>query len=1021
MEALDNDEAHAPPLELHCVIAPKVNLALQQNAVPVIRELNLANNTDKQIENLTLRVDAEPAFCHSRQWVVDRLLAASRFTLADIKLDLSQPFLAELTEAVRGNLVFTLNDADGCELLSIREDIEVLARDEWGGIGHLPEIISAFIQPNDPAVETILSVAAERLRSANLPASLDGYQSGNPKRVAQIVSAIWSAVCSQNIAYAVPPASFETSGQKIRTPSRILDKRLGTCLDMCVLFASCLEQAGLHSLVAFTDGHAFAGCWLNDEDFSNAVVDDPQALRKRIELNELLVFETTLATHTPPGKFSFACHEGRAKLDNEQAFKLAVDIKRTRMARIRPLSMPTATGSPQTTPVGAGTAPIELLIDVPDNLPETYDGTNSPKLVDLPAETPTARLERWKRKLLDLSLRNRLLNFKTSKRAVVLDCPDPGKLEDKLADGAVMKILPGLDKQSAQDPRSRQLHLEQSQENLVREQTLRALERGDILVRQTEDKLEASLLELYRAAHSAAEEGGANILFLAIGFLVWTQKDKQDRKLRAPLILLPVQLTRQSVRSGFRVKLHEDEARFNPTLLQMLRQDFDLKIPELEGDLPTDAHGLDIAGIWTLVRRAVRDIAGWEVVEEVVLSTFSFAKYLMWKDLSDRTEALKQNPLVKHLIETPREPYRGNHSSDFPDTTRIDDDHRPAETYTPLPADAFQLAAIFAASAGRDFVLVGPPGTGKSQTISNMIAQCMADGKTVLFVSEKTAALDVVYRRLRDVGLASFCLELHSSKARKVDVLQQLKTAWETRAELNLQEWQREAGRLGQLRDALNTYVRHLHRRHTNGWTVFRAIGEMVANPHVPSVALSWPHPDTHSDADYAQLREIAERIDLNAAEVGGIHDNPLASIARGDWSPSWQLNLMDAARTLASASINVESRAASLLKSTAMPLLGLTDAALQALANLPEQLVAAYGQPVAFLFTDPQSSTRVSELKEALALLRRFQSAWESLSCPYRREALDCDLEVLAATWCTATSHWWGKRWLLQRQVRKA
>jgi hypothetical protein len=1021
MDTPESEEAKSSPLELGCTVAPKVNLALQQNAVPVIRDLYLANNADQNFESLLLRVEAQPAFCIPREWTVDRLLAQTQFRLSDIKLDLSHAFLADLSEAVLGQLIFSLRDSDGNEWLSLREPIEVLARDEWGGTGDLPEIISAFVQPNDAAVETILSDAAKRLRAATLDASFDGYQSGNPQRVAKVVSAIWSAICGLNIAYAVPPASFEKIGQKIRSPSRILDKRLGTCLDMCVLFASCLEQAGLHSLIIFTEGHAFAGCWLNDEDFSHSVVDDPQSLRKRVQLGELLVFETTLATHAPPAKFSFACQEGQSKLENEDAFNLAVDIKRTRMGRIRPLSMSTAEGAALAGSTIEAPAPVELPIDIPDNLPESFDGTNAPEKSDLPAETPAARLERWKRKLLDLSLRNRLLNFKTSKRAVVLDCPDPGKLEDKLADGAAMKIQPSLDDQTGQEPRSQQLHLEQQQENLRLEQTLRALERGEIRVRQTEEKLEASLLELYRAARSAEEEGGANILFLAIGFLVWTQKNKLERKLRAPLILLPVQLTRQSVRSGFRLKSHEDEARFNPTLLQMLRQDFDLKtIPGLEGELPTDDHGLDVSSIWNMVRRAVRDIAGWEVVEDVVLSTFSFAKYLMWKDLSDRTDALKQNSLVKHLIESPREPYRGNNDAGFPDPDRLDDEHQPAQTFAPLPADGSQLAAVFAAAEGRDYVLVGPPGTGKSQTISNMIAQCLAEEKTVLFVSEKTAALDVVYRRMRQVGLSSSCLELHSSKARKMDVLHQLQSAWETQAGLDLEEWRREAQRLGRLREELNTYVQHLHRQHANGLTAYRAIGEVVANAHVPQVALSWPNPDVHSEADFARLRDIAERIDLDAAQVGGIRGNPLGSIARGDWSPSWQHSLMEAARTLLADSVNLESRAGNYLKVTALPGLGLTDNVLEGLATLHAHLVAGYGQPAAFLFAD-QGSARVEELRAILEPLRGFQDAWANLSCPFQRAALDLDLKDLAETWAQSGAHWWGKRWSMQRRVRKA
>src|SRR5205823_9896701 len=159
--------------------------------------------------------------------------------------------------------------------------------------------------------------------------------------------------------------------------------------------------------------------------------------------------------------------------------------------------------------------------------------------------------------------------------------------------------------------------------------------------------------------------------------------------------------------------------------------------------------------------------------------TFSFAKYLMWKDLVDRADRLKDSPLVRHLIE--RDGADFGHGSAFPRPEELDSIADPSALFTPLPADSSQLTAVVASAQGRDFVLDGPPGTGKSQTIANIIAHNMALGRRVLFVAEKKAALDVVQRRLADKGLAPFCLELHSSKATKAQVLKQLDSAWTTK------------------------------------------------------------------------------------------------------------------------------------------------------------------------------------------------------------------------------------------------
>jgi hypothetical protein len=511
-----------------------------------------------------------------------------------------------------------------------------------------------------------------------------------------------------------------------------------------LLFCSALEQIGLNAVVVFTRGHAFAGLWLKPEEFSTTVVDDVTALRKRLKLKELVLFETTLVTQRPAVPFSRAAEVGAEHIaeGKDDTFELAVDIRRARLQRIKPLSSPEAvTTRPPADIVADDRFVLEEAPDLPDDDggPQDEEATLDPK----------DRLARWQRKLLDLSLRNNLLNFRASKKALKLDAPDPSLLED-LMDGS--------------DPRSQAIHESRERESLRRQFALEALNRREVFIDLTKEELESRMVELYRNARTTLQEGGANTLFLALGFLTWNRADKEDSKYRAPLILVPVSLNRRSVRSGFTMALHDDEPRFNPTLIEMLRQDFQLNLGIAEGELPRDESGLDVAKVWKAVSIAVKDIEGWEVSEEVVLGTFSFAKYLMWVDLVQRTDQLRQNAVVKHLIDTPRDPFPS--SSVFPSPRKLDMDYGPEETFCPLPSDSSQLSAVMAAARGKDFVLIGPPGTGKSQTISNLIAQCLAEGKRVLFVSEKIAALDVVYRRLREVGLGEFCLELHSSKAR---------------------------------------------------------------------------------------------------------------------------------------------------------------------------------------------------------------------------------------------------------------
>ncbi|MCA6215952.1 DUF3320 domain-containing protein [Ideonella sp. B7] len=894
----EGKETAAPPqpaLAIEVTVAPKLSLADFQNAVPLIRELALESTLAEDTGPLELSLSSIPPFFRPKTWRLEAVQASERYRIRDLDVQLDGQLLTRLTEAEAATLTLSVHAAggDGEPLAETSRAVELLPRNQWGGLAHLPDMVAAFVQPNDPAVDRLLKKTAELLREHGKDPALDGYKQGKAKRAWEFASAVWSAVASMKLDYALPPASFEHRGQKIRGATQIADSGLGTCMDLALLFCSTLEQIGLNPIVVFTRGHAFAGLWLKPEEFSTTVVDDVTALRKRLKLNELVLFETTLATQRPSVPFSRAAEVGAAHIaeEKEDTFELAVDIRRARLQRIKPLSSPESLQTQVLADMGVDDKVTwEEAPDLPED--DVLDGSET-------TLDPKDRLARWQRKLLDLSLRNNLLNFRASKRAVKLDAPDPGLLEDLMSDGKEIKLLPKPELMDGRDPRSQDIHEGRSREDLRRQFALDALNRREAFIDLAPEELEARMVELYRSARSTLQEGGANTLFLALGFLSWNRADKEDTKYKAPLVLIPVALNRRSVRSGFSMTLHDDEPRFNPTLIEMLRQDFQLNIGIADGELPRDDAGLDIARIWKTVSLAVKDIKGWEVSEEVVLSSFSFAKYLMWVDLVQRTDQLRLNPVVKHLIDTPRDPYP--QAAGFPNPRALDRDFEPGQTFCPLPADSSQLAAVMAAARGKDFVLIGPPGTGKSQTISNLIAQCLAEGKRVLFVSEKIAALDVVYRRLREVGLGEFCLELHSSKARKTDVLAQLKSAWDARGEVDTAVWHEEATRLKKTRDALNTYVDRLHHRHANGYSIYDAIGVVVDGADVPVLPFSWASHSAHSVKDMELLREVVAKLEVNASTVGApaLANGPLSDVGQTDWSPSWQRSLMEAARKL--------------------------------------------------------------------------------------------------------------------------
>jgi hypothetical protein len=732
-----------------------------------------------------------------------------------------------------------------------------------------------------------LREAADKLSKAGRKPAIDGYRASKKARAWEIAEAIWAALVGHSIAYVLPPKSFERHGQMVRAPAEILSRQVGTCLDLALLYASCLEQAGLNPMVVLVEGHAFAGFWLTDEAFSTPVVDDAQTLRKRVQLQEMVLVETTMLTGDHPARFKqAAAAAGQIAEDAPKPLEFALDVRTAREAQIRPLDLG---GKPHRT-------------ESPGHRPaRTRRGAHFRRRTARPTpkeERVVTRFESWKNSLLDLSLRNRLLNFKDGK-SLSIECPDPARLLDQLSDGRRMRILGRATVLDGGDGRDPSLFAERQNEDGRRAYLLEALNREELCTQTPEKDTDARRTDLFRAARLAFEEGGANVLFLCLGFLKW-QPQEGAGPYRAPLVLVPVQLERKSVRSGFKLGLHEDDIRFNPTLLQMLRRE--LRISDLESDLPSNGSGVDVAKISRTMRENVNGVRGFEVTEQVVLTTLSFAKYLLWKDLVDRTEQLRQSPVVKHLIDTPTHSY-SNGEDDFVSPSALDYAVDPADLFTPLSADSSQVSAIVAAQRRKDFVLFGPPGTGKSQTIVNMITNCLAHAQTVLFVSQKTAALEVVRRRMDHVGLGDFCLEVHSTKAQKSVVVDQLANAWRARKTATEQDCTAAAADLKKKREELNRLVSALHRRRPNGVTAYEAFGRVVADRgSLPEVRLAWPTGTTHTPEDLSAMREDCNALKNALAAVGDPSEHPLRGIEQTKWMPAWTDEFKRQAATLKAA-----------------------------------------------------------------------------------------------------------------------
>jgi len=223
VSAIDDAAINPVDVALHVALGSKLNLADFQNSVPLLRELAVVNDSAHELVDLQLRLTSFPPFLKAKTWLIDASGPHSRYGIVDCDVQLDGMLLGKLTEAETSTITLTLVTKAGTGhervLATMERQVELLPRNQWGGLSHLPDLVAAFVQPNEPAIDRLLQQAAEVLRQAGKNPSLDGYE-GGARRAWELTSALWTAVAGLGIDYALPPASFEHHGQKVRSASQ---------------------------------------------------------------------------------------------------------------------------------------------------------------------------------------------------------------------------------------------------------------------------------------------------------------------------------------------------------------------------------------------------------------------------------------------------------------------------------------------------------------------------------------------------------------------------------------------------------------------------------------------------------------------------------------------------------------------------------------------------------------------------------------------------------------------------------
>jgi hypothetical protein len=430
------------------------------------------------------------------------------------------------------------------------------------------------------------------------------------------------------------------------------------------------------------------------------------------------------------------------------------------------------------------------------------------------------RVEDWKLRLIDLTKRNRAVYFQPTRTShLTIVSPDMETVYSRLVVREKTWEIrqPPLTRPGDTPPK------------------MRAPKSTEITPGWSDpNQLDRTLRNLSRRSQSEYTERGIRVLYVTFGQLRWAEKDK-GQEVVSPLLLTPVELARDSPREPYQIKVPpvEDVVLVNPALILKLKYEYGLDLPTLpEEEEQTPSSYL------TTVQNSVSEL-GWTVEPAVYLGLFSFSKLAIYQDLTDNLSRIIEHPIVRSLAGVPVE---GLIQGGLPSVGDLDTIVDPGKTFQILDADSSQQLCIQYALRGQSYVMHGPPGTGKSQTIANIISEYIAAGRSVLFVSEKMAALDVVYNRLKEKDLDEYCLELHSYKANKREVINELSRALTEHLKPGRGMSGEEIDRLKHRRTQLNTYAESLHKtRQPSNTSAYKLLNEIAKLESIPDIPSGYP------------------------------------------------------------------------------------------------------------------------------------------------------------------------------------
>ena len=858
-------------LILDVSMCEEMNFVMQLGGVLLVRDIMLKNEGDSEIRDIKVTISSDDEIIFPCTESAPTLYEGEEWHIVQPDVRVNTSYLAFLSERTECTIDFELTGKDRYSNLvskSVRKTVVVMAYDQWKGNDFHTDLIPAFIMPNQPFISELVTDAAGILGKETGTSILDAYLSDDKNRIRQMAQAAYEAVTRRRISEIPYASNEEDILRRIRLAEKIRKHNRASAYDITLVYLSCLEAMGLNPVMYLRREDAYAGVWLKDRTFDESVMSDEIEAVQRVDSGEILLIDCRTMLLGLECPFDESVQRAVNSVFIPDGFVAMLDISRARREGVKSL--------PLRIHADSVSSPDARKRRKDKKRKKAQSGSSKMKENRIPdgntaeENKPESRAlanafrnsETWKRRLYDPDSPNQLTDMKLDGMIIPLLSAFVNDYVDMLSD--VMYF--GLVSRPEEYIKPEEL----TPENYNQVEEIRDILRTDFRRKKVHtvfnrEETAQHVREIIFEANKGLENHGNMILYLAAGILRWTEISSGAVRY-APLVLLPVEV-KQGNNGGRPFRLSETQPQFNYALLEKMENEYFLHVEGLF-PLPRDYHGVDVKKVCELFRNAIGGREGWAVMEEAFLGIFDLPGYFQSRTLGS-SEVLKEHHILRGLTE-------GMRRTDI-DKAAVRAEH----VYLPFRADSYQEYAVKAAMQDTSFVLSGAPGSGKTQTIANIIANAISRGKSVLFACEKTQAYRDVLQRIESAGLSPFCLYEQQGSIRTRDLLAHLKRAMQAANLYSGTAYEEKEYEVTEIGKALDGYSETMNSRHVCGYSLRELLDIYEEYREYPEFPMYGIDADSVTSVILKQRRELVGRLVDSGKSIGHPKESPLSCVKR--------------------------------------------------------------------------------------------------------------------------------------------